>query len=91
MSSLPIIDKFLQSVVVLSVSIGYQKGTGLLVRVETNFPDPTIYLPASGRRSAVKVTPRMHVRKAFYNLLTTAFSLCSLDDGVCVVSSSIVF
>ena len=47
---LPVIDKFLRSVVVLTVSTGYQKDTGLLVQVKTNFPDPTIYLPASVRR-----------------------------------------
>ena len=33
-----------------------KKEAGLPVRVETNFPDRTIYLLASGRRSAAKVT-----------------------------------
>ena len=56
MSSLPITDKFLWSVVVLTVSISFQKHPGLSVQVETNFPDQTIYLPSSGRRSAAKVT-----------------------------------
>ena len=50
-SSLPIIEEFLRSVVVLTVSTGYQKDAGLPFRVEINFPDPTIYLPASGCQS----------------------------------------
>ena len=56
MSLLPIVDKFLQSVVLSTVLTFYQKDAGLLIQVEMNFSDPTIYLLALGHRSAMKVT-----------------------------------
>ena len=37
-----------------------KKEAGLRVQVETNFPDPTIYLSASSRQSATKVTLHLH-------------------------------